>query len=369
MSAGNRARPADARSSRSEGRARWFVALGAALIALLAGEIVTRVAFESLVDSGQLASEQAEQRFWRHRVRSDDDLLYYELRPDLTMNFGGVPVRTNSEGRRVPDQPTPAAPRPAGDPLRLALIGDSSSFGWKVTYADSYAEVVRARLESAWQRPVELINYSVPGYNAEQELRLLETDVLPWQPDLILWHYDHNDADAILAFNEPLVLPPAWGDNVFGSALVKVLRRKLQLGRLSERLLQTEAHERLGGYIREGPLYDRQLAALRQADQLATRAGIPVLLILFDADVRPPGRHDGHFEILHTGLLEVLAPLGFTVLDLYPSYRAELASRGWDDLSAWWLAPDDQHPNPEGHAFIGDQVVETVLATAGLTPR
>jgi len=348
---------------------RWLIALGALLVTLIAGEIVTRVWYPSWFDAETIAAEQAGQKFWVHRALSDDSRLYYELRPDLQMSFGGVPVHTSSAGRRVPDAPATDTLRPSGEPLRLALIGDSSSFGWKVAFADSYPERVRAQLEQAWQRPVDLINFAVPGYNAEQEARQLETDVLPWKPDLILWHYDHNDAGPILEFNEPLVLPPDWGDNPLGSALLKALRRRQEIRRLAGRLLQIVEHPRLGGYIREGALYDRHLDALRRASSLAEDADVPVLLIVFDADVRPPGQHDGHFNVLHDGLLAALGTLHFTVLDLYPIYRAELSSRGWTDLSAWWLTPDDLHPNPDGHAFIAEQVTRTVLATPGLRPR
>lgn len=361
--------PSGARPARGRRGLRWVIALGALLVTLLVGEVVTRVWFPSWFDAEMIAAEQAGQKFWVHRALSDDSRLYYELRPDLQMSFGGVPVHTSSDGRRVPDTPVTDADRPAGEPVRLALIGDSSSFGWKVTFAEHYAERVRAQLEQAWQRPVDLINFAVPGYNAEQEARQLETDVLPWKPDLILWHYDHNDADPILAFNEPLVLPPAWGDNALGSALVKALRRRQELRRLAGRVLQTEEHPRLGGYIREGALYDRHLDALRRASGLAADAGIPALLIVFDADVRPPGEHDGHFGVLHEGLAEVLGTLHFDVLDLYPLYRAELAARGWTDLSGWWLSTGDLHPNPDGHAFIAEQVTRKVLATPELSPR
>lgn len=345
------------------------MAAGALLGTLLAAEVFTRVWFTGFFDTETIAASQAEQRFWRYRALSDDPLLYYELKASLQMTFGGMPVRTDANGRRVPDEPPSATDRPPGEPVRLAMLGDSSAFGWKVAYADTYAELARQQLEQAWSRPVELINFAVPGYNAEQESRLLQTQVLASQPDLILWHYDHNDADPILSFSEPLVLAPTWGDNPLGSALIKALRRRMELRRLAGRLLQIEEYERFGGYIRDGLLYDRHLDALRRAAALARQADVPMLLIIFDADVHPPGKHGAHFEVLHEGLLSVLGSLGVTVLDLYPRYRAELETRGWTDLSDWWLAPDDHHPNAAGHAFIAAQIAETVLATPSLKPR
>ncbi|MHC4846240.1 MAG: hypothetical protein ACYTCU_08765, partial [Planctomycetota bacterium] len=132
MSAAGGELPSDGSPPRGKRGSRWLVALAALLVTLLAGEVITRVWFPRWFDAEIIAAEQAEQKFWVHRALSDDSLLYYELRPDLQMSFGGVPVHTSPEGRRVPDTPPSGAARPAGEPVRLALVGDSSSFGWKV---------------------------------------------------------------------------------------------------------------------------------------------------------------------------------------------------------------------------------------------
>lgn len=334
-------------------RIRWPLLAGMVLLAPLLVEAGLRLFAPGLHDADTLAAQPRADKLGRYRQRSSDDELYYELRPDLDITIVGVRMRTDARGLRMPLDPAPAA---AEDALDLCVLGDSTSFGWRVDWEQSYPSQVADGLQRAWARPVRLTNRSVPGYNSEQQLRLLRARVLADPPDLLLWHVDHNDANATLESYQAVVLAPEFGDNALHSALVKTLRRTLRAGELSERLHEQQPHERLGGYVTGGPLWERHVAALEQGARELRAAGVPALFVLFDCNVWFGDESAEHVRRLHEPLLARLAAAGVDVLDLYPLLQDAARQRGWTDLTPVWLATDDPHPDAQGHALLAEPV-------------
>jgi lysophospholipase L1-like esterase len=328
--------------------ARLALALGATLLALLAADISLALAAPQLADTAWLAAHPPDAKLGRHRRPSADPALVYELKPDLDIRFGESVVRTDARGVRVPPQPAPAPP----DALELVMLGDSTSFGWRVNYEQSFAALVAALAQAAWHRPVHVTNRSVPGYNSEQQLRVLEKDVLPDPPDLLIWHVDHNDANVALEPYQPVVLPPEAGDNALGSALLKAWRRGRMQRELELRLHEQQPSERLGGYVTSGPLWERHVAALERGAQATRAAGIPTLFVLFDCDVWFGKESQEHVARLHDPLLARLRAAGADVLDIYPLLQAHAGSQGWKNLEPLWLEAGDPHPSPEGHELL-----------------
>ena len=338
--------------------ARLALALATLLVAAGLAEVTLRLVRPAWPGASFAAGGPEDLQLGRARRLSRDPRLYYELVPGATLAFGGSTVRIDEAGRRVPV--TDSAPPPPGlpSPIRLAVVGDSSAFGWGVMFEESYPALVARRLQALWKRPVEVVNWSVPGYNSEQEQRLFETRILADDPDLVLWHYDHNDATAILPFGEPVGLPPEVGTNALGSEALAYLLRRLEQFRLAPWLHETVRHPRFSGYVTSGPLYDRHLAALQRAAATAAARRLPVLLVVFDPQADRPGPvADAHFETLHARLVPRLRAFGFEVFDTYPAEQALLVERGWRDLSAFQLDPaSDIHPNREGHAWLAEVV-------------
>ncbi len=124
---------------------------------------------------------------------SQDPAIYYELKPNVRMKFCGGLIVTGPEQYRIPSQPRVISP----EAVRVAVIGDSSSFGWGVDYEDTYADIVCKGLSRITDVDIDLRNYSVPAHNSAQQLRVLQTRVASFGPDLVILHHDNNDADPI----------------------------------------------------------------------------------------------------------------------------------------------------------------------------
>ena len=72
---------------------------------------------------------------------------------------------------------------------RVAAVGDSVTFGIGVRAEDTWP----SRLEAELADGTEVLNFGVGGYNAYNELGLLESRVLDWRPDLVLVQFCIND--------------------------------------------------------------------------------------------------------------------------------------------------------------------------------
>lgn len=335
-----------------------------ALTILAAGALVVeayvRVRHADEVDTRTLRAIVETHRLGDLKRYADDPVLYFELVPGLDTTFGPARVVTDAHGRRIaPDAP----PAPAGA-VRLAVVGDSTCFGWKVAFEESYPERVRARLERAWGRPVVLGNFCVPGYNTAQNEQVLFTRVLPWVPDLIVWHYDHNDVLEAVAEGAPAGMPPTYGDNALGSALVKLLRRRARARATAPTPLDPRVHEIWNHYVAAGPLHDRHLEQLGRAGRACARAGVPVVLLLFDTATTDTPDGDEHERRLHEPLIEALTARGFDVVDLLPARRERMRALGRTDLTDLWISattPLDVHPDADGHRFIADVLGRELL--------
>lgn len=109
-----------------------------------------------------------------------DSRLFWRLKP------GGIfdsesPVPINEDGYRGP------LPGEAGgeDLLRIAVLGDSVSFGAET----AWPEILQDRL----RRTVEVLNFSVPGYSSVQGLRQFEDEVAGLRPDVVVIAFGWND--------------------------------------------------------------------------------------------------------------------------------------------------------------------------------
>lgn len=346
--------------------------MASSLVGLLLAEVAVRVFFRAEVDAGLIAERNARTSFGAFTRPSGDPALVYELRPGTRLAWNELPLLAISD--RGPYRVGEDGERevPAGA-LRVAVIGDSTSFGWRVPFDAAYPEVLRRSLEARLARPVAVRNFSVPGYNSEQERIVCERQALPWRPHLLLLHYDHNDWEPAIREKPATYLDPAYGDNPLRSALVKLLARRLRIARetAQRRRLAALEHRFCGDYAYAGPLYDRHLEQLgRIADEASARE-IPVLCLVFDAFLSRAEEPlaSEHYRLLHRDLVARLTGLGCHVLELYHPYQRLMADQGWQDLSPLWIAPDDAHPNELGHELIAQALTQYVLGDAALRER
>src|SRR5262249_27247597 len=116
-------------------------------------------------------------------VASENQKLVYEL----NKNYAQI----NSFGMRDEEFDIDSI----RDLYKIAVVGDSHTYATKVK---STTETFPSQLEkylnqNTGQRIVKVLNFGVPGYNTAQELELLKTKVLMFEPRMIILQYCIND--------------------------------------------------------------------------------------------------------------------------------------------------------------------------------
>ena len=85
----------------------------------------------------------------------------------------------------------------AGKPVtcRIALVGDSFTFGDEVAFADSWAYQLEQRLPSGCQ----VLNFGVSGYGVDQAYLRYMRDVRTWHPDVVIFGFISHDLDRAMS--------------------------------------------------------------------------------------------------------------------------------------------------------------------------
>jgi hypothetical protein len=169
---------------RERPRLRRALEVAAVLIlVLVGGEVIVRR------ENGIAARAYADKTM--HFV--DDPVLRYEMKADLscdksvTNEFGMLDVSRAIE-------------KPA-DTLRVACLGDSVGGDCSLPQDNTCAALEPLLREARGGRPVEVLNFSVPGYNTMQEARSLEVKALRFSPDVVVVLYVVNDPEPELAIS------------------------------------------------------------------------------------------------------------------------------------------------------------------------
>lgn len=90
-------------------------------------------------------------------------------------------------------------PRPQTKPtgtFRIALMGDSLTYGQGVESNQTMAYYLEEILKKRMRKSVEVLNFGVPGYNLKDNVDQFRLFASKWHPDLVLLVLVDNDLDA-----------------------------------------------------------------------------------------------------------------------------------------------------------------------------
>lgn len=156
------------------------------IFSALIGEIGVRVARAAPPDapSGWFWAAPDPVTGWSHlpSVSARSFNPFYEF--DAQVSF-------NSRGIRGPESLDYAK---ADGVYRVLVLGDSFMEAVQVSDGETFADRLRALLESQLDRPVEVVNAGVSGFGTDQQLLWLREEGVKYAPDLVLLAvYPHND--------------------------------------------------------------------------------------------------------------------------------------------------------------------------------
>lgn len=135
----------------------------------------------------------------------------YDLTPGFRLRSAVYEMSINSLGLRGPEI---EVRKPTGV-RRIAVVGESSAFGYLVSDGQEAARLLEKKLRKPG-RSVEVINGGVPGYNLFQSIVRYDERLAPLKPDVVIAYLGWNDLPHIVS-NRPDAEPfrrravaPAW---------------------------------------------------------------------------------------------------------------------------------------------------------------
>ena len=163
--------------------------------------IASLVFFAVILGAGELAlrwfGPQPDEGYVHEKL--PDSPRLYRPKPGAVGTAGGDEFRINSLGMRDKEY---AVEKPPGV-ARIAILGDSFTFGNGVPEEATFANVLEASLNASRDDTTyEVMNFGVKGYDTGQELATLREVALPLEPDLIVVAYYLNDVGNPERFGE-----------------------------------------------------------------------------------------------------------------------------------------------------------------------
>lgn len=266
----------------------------------------------------------------RTLIESDlSDEIIYKLKPNLDLTFQGVNVKTNSFGMRGPEI---SIEKPAGT-YRIALLGDSFTFGWGVKEDECFARIFEKNLIDSKKLgdKVEVLNFGVPGYSTFQETARYINDQNKFNPDAIVIYFVDND------FGLPFFIGGA--DNPLED-VVKFVKRSWS----NEDQETTEKHKLLNS------LLDPNLAIGKLLDFVKDK-GTKVMLV-----VNPGGKN---IKGVYSRLWVLKKRTDLINLKIYDDLKKEIEEKQIDKSTL--QLPNDPHPSLIKHEMIGRAMANEFL--------
>ncbi len=284
---------------------------------------------------------------------SDDPNLGAELKPNMgeSATFADgksqILIRTNSEGLRGSMDYSPE--KPPGT-YRIAIVGDSVTFGWGMKEGFYYPAILEKLLqrEVGNQVRIEVMNFGVPGYNGDQKIITLRNKVLHYRPDAVImgWLIDDLGHPSYL-FGVPFLPNSATKflnghSYVFGCFRQKILNRWYQLNAIPYK----EQYQAAGKKKTE-EMFGKIADISRKNNLKILVAILPVWQTI------EKNRADGIIDI-HALIAKASADNGLDTVDVLSYIHGE------DSLYFALNKTDIYHPNLGGHTLIANVLAEAL---------
>lgn len=339
-------------SSSGQGRGANLLLFAVTVLVLLG---VTEVALSLFYPIDYLkVPERTPDNLFREILHRASDVpgLAFELSPNRQKKFEQVWVRTNNFGMRD----TEPVPIEDDSVFRIAVLGDSFTFGYRVTGEETYPNILEARLnEGAPEKRFDVLNMGVSGYGTQDEALVLEHKALAWKPDLIIVGYVLNDPETgpVQPLTSYFQEPAVWQRFHLARLIARVkhgLDVKFLGGGDYYRYLHAKGHEN----------WDSVVSGLEDIRRLTEERQIPVLVVVFPE--RPEKRWGSYlYDDLHQQVVDISLEKDFAVIDLLERFKKHPPRRMRVRLL-------DSHPSTWGHAVAADAIYKWIATELPNSP-
>ncbi len=262
------------------------------------------------------------------------DMSMGELKPNVTIQFKDVAMSTNRWGFRDKDY---EQEKPAGA-FRIAVMGASHVFGSGVGNGENFESLLEDRLNQANDgdryTSYEVLNFGVPNRSAVEDVYVLATKVLSFQPDAVI-HFSHiHDLDR-LSKHIPKILHAA--EEIPYDYLREAFRRAGVDRTMSDSVIE----------VRIRPYCEEILAwAYRQFVEECRKNGARPIWVLLPRT----WEHSSDAEAVQLAAhVQRAKDAGFIAVNIFDTYDGH-------ELNDLRVRPWDFHPNRFGHGLLAGKL-------------
>ena len=233
--------------------------------------------------------------------------------------------------------------------IRIAVVGDSMTFGHWVDSDETYASVLESLLNQSWMSDsasYEVLNFGVGGYSTRDEAVVLKHKVIPWRPDLVLVGYVFNDPEIepIQPLHRYYQTPRWWQYSNLMRGVAKLKR---------DWDIQVHGDGDYFKYIHALPKkWMSVIEAFWEMKDTANKAGFNVGVIIWP-DLGGSGWEVYAYHDIHRQVTDLAKANNFRVIDLYEAFSGHNPK----DLRA----SDRVHANRLGHSLAAKAIHEALV--------
>lgn len=283
---------------------------------------------------------------------SADIYLGWELQPDrLDHNSagtrGGEVAREKAQGVR-----------------RIAMIGDSVTYGLGVQAEEAFPSLLESKLRHPGRGPVEVLNFGVPGYSTFQEYTQLKNRGLSFSPDLVVMTFTPDDVETSpviinVGGKQALFRNQFERSGLFNNPAHWALFRNSHFYRL---LYKSAALACVGREQNFDSVFVQPEVGWKnvcRTNELCKEHGVEFLLVISPYLLPYVTEEDREemqrYEKTLDRIREFVARDGLALLDLGPLYDRHVGRLK--------LKPEDyEHLNPAGHELVAEALFERIGA-------
>ena len=238
---------------------------------------------------------------------------------------------------------------------RIAVVGDSFTFGNGIAQPDRYSDLLQSRLPDHF----EVLNFGTPGANTPEHRTLLSHLLPDIHPDFVLLQWYVNDMEDDDSAGRPSfrrLMPIRSLHNWLNDASALYTIANMQWAETQVALGMTTSyteylHRRLGDPNSADSQVDRGL--LLQLIALCKRAGVPLGIVLFPDTAGADFGAGYPFAYLHERVLDICREQDLTCVDLRQDFSQV------KDHRLLWANRLDHHPSALANEIAAVRIFET----------
>jgi lysophospholipase L1-like esterase len=315
---------------------------------------------------------------WLHMFVSGDGYRVHLIpnsTRDVQNTFSLIPadeerryrITSNSLGFRSPELPKSKG----SNVFRIAIFGDSSSFGWGVNYDDSWGSLLQHSLQaSANGKKIEVVNFAIPGDSSAYGSLLFQRFAPITNADLFILGFGANDAKPVLTSHTQQVSRFKNNSSLLSittilkySALVRLLESTVA----KIRTVNQEPSENL----RRVPAvtlseYASNLSSMASKGSELGAKNTLLLTLCTPSNSAKRARSVARQNrlLFFNGQSQLLKALpDIRTGKLYPDYVSKMKVSYPQELAnnkLFYITSDGCHPNELGHRFVSDRLTPLV---------